>query len=314
MVFNMDKLSFHHISVLLNECIDGLNIKPNGYYLDGTVGGGGHSFEIAKKLKNGRLICLDQDPDAIIAATNKLAEFENVVIVQSNFRELNSVLDSLKIEKLDGALLDLGVSSHQLDSDYRGFSYHTNASLDMRMSQSGTSARDIVNNYPVSRIIKIIDEFGEEKFARNIGFNIAKYRKTKPIETTIELAEIIKSSIPQKARRDKNPCKKTFQALRIAVNSELEVLSSAIDDAFNRLNIGGRLAIITFHSLEDRIVKQKFKALCGGCQCPKTFPICVCGKKPTAQLVNQKPIVACDDELLKNKRSRSAKLRIIERI
>jgi 16S rRNA (cytosine1402-N4)-methyltransferase len=310
----MENLSFHHISVLLNECIEGLDIKPDGVYVDGTVGGAGHSFEIAKRLKNGKLICLDQDPEAIITAINRLSEFNNVSIVKSNFADLDTVLIDLDCPKVDGVLLDLGVSSHQLDSDYRGFSYHMDAPLDMRMSKEGISARDIVNDFPVSRIIKIIDEFSEEKYARSIGFNIDRCRKEKPIETTLELVEIIKSSMPESAKRDKNPCKKTFQALRIAVNSELEVLTSTIESAFERLNIGGRLVIITFHSLEDRIVKQKFKKLCEGCTCPKEFPVCICNKLPLAKLVNRKPIIATQNELEINNRSRSAKLRILERI
>lgn len=310
----MNNFSFEHIPVMLWECIDGLDIKPDGIYVDGTVGGGGHSFEIAKKLTSGKLICLDQDPDAISAATKKLAQFDNVIIVNSNFSQLKSVLATLNIEKIDGILLDLGVSSHQLDTDYRGFSYHLDASLDMRMSQNGLSARDIVNTFPVSQLIKIIDTFGEEKFAKSIGFAIERHRNIKPIETTLELAEIIKSAVPHSARREKNPCKKTFQALRIAVNNELDIIAPAIEDAFSCLNINGRIAIITFHSLEDRIVKQKFNELCVGCVCPKQFPVCVCNKQPLGELVNKKPIVASDDELQINKRSKSAKLRVLKRI
>ena len=272
-------MEFSHISVLLNETIEGLAIKPEGIYVDGTAGGAGHSRKIAEKLTTGRLIAIDRDPDAVQVATETLKGF-NATVVQANYSEIASILRELEIDGVDGILLDLGVSSHQLDTGERGFSYNINAPLDMRMSQSGISAKDIVNEYSQEQLSKIIFEYGDEKFARKIADNILKERQEKPIETTFELAEIIKKSIPAKFKREKNPCKKTFQAIRIAVNGELDHLSNCIDDAFDCLNSGGRLAIITFHSLEDRIVKQHFAELCKGCICPPDFPQCVCGRTP----------------------------------
>lgn len=306
-------MEFKHISVLLNESIDGLNINPDGIYVDATAGGAGHSIEIAKRLTNGRLIAIDRDPTAVEVATERLKEF-NATVVRSNYSEIKEVLQSLNIDKVYGVLLDLGVSSHQLDTGERGFSYHVDAPLDMRMSQEGTSAYDIVNNYSYEQLSKIIFEFGEEKFSRNIASRIVKQREIAPIKTTLELAEIIKESVPAKVRREKNPCKKTFQAIRIAVNNEFEHLSEGLDNAFSVLKTGGRLAVITFHSLEDRIVKQRFASLCKGCICPPDFPQCVCGKKPQGKLVNRKPIEPSQEELELNNRSRSAKLRIIERL
>lgn len=306
-------MEFSHISVLLNETIEGLAIKPKGIYVDGTAGGAGHSRKIAEKLTTGRLIAIDRDPDAVQVATERLKNF-NATVVQANYSQIASILNELNINGVDGILLDLGVSSHQLDTGERGFSYNIDAPLDMRMSQSGTSARDIVNEYSQEQLSKIIFEYGEEKFARKIADNIIKARLEKPIETTFELAEIIKKSIPAKFRREKNPCKKTFQAIRIAVNGELDHLSNCIDDAFDCLNSGGRLAIITFHSLEDRIVKQHFAELCKGCICPPDFPQCVCGRTPRGKLINRKPIEASEKEIEANNRSRTAKLRIIERI
>lgn len=306
-------MEFSHISVLLNETIEGLAIKPEGIYVDGTAGGAGHSRKIAEKLTTGRLIAIDRDPDAVQVATERLKNF-NATVVQANYSQIASILNELNINGVDGILLDLGVSSHQLDTGERGFSYNIDAPLDMRMSQSGTSARDIVNEYSQEQLSKIIFEYGEEKFARKIADNIIKARLEKPIETTFELAEIIKKSIPAKFRREKNPCKKTFQAIRIAVNGELDHLSNCIDDAFDCLNSGGRLAIITFHSLEDRIVKQHFAELCKGCICPPDFPQCVCGRTPRGKLINRKPIEASEKEIEANNRSRTAKLRIIERI
>lgn len=306
-------MEFSHISVLLNETIEGLAIKPEGIYVDGTAGGAGHSRKIAEKLTTGRLIAIDRDPDAVQVATERLNGF-NATVVQANYSEIASILRELEIDGVDGILLDLGVSSHQLDTGERGFSYNINAPLDMRMSQSGISAKDIVNEYSQEQLSKIIFEYGEEKFARKIADNIIKERQEKPIETTFELAEIIKKSIPAKFKREKNPCKKTFQAIRIAVNGELDHLSNCIDDAFDCLNSGGRLAIITFHSLEDRIVKQHFAELCKGCICPPDFPQCVCGRTPRGKLVNRKPIEASEQEIETNNRSRTAKLRIIERI
>ena len=306
-------MEFSHISVLLNETIEGLAIKPEGIYVDGTAGGAGHSRKIAEKLTTGRLIAIDRDPDAVQVATERLKGF-NANVVQANYSEIASILRELEIDGVDGILLDLGVSSHQLDTGERGFSYNINAPLDMRMSQSGISAKDIVNEYSQEQLSKIIFEYGEEKFARKIADNIIKERQEKPIETTFELAEIIKKSIPAKFKREKNPCKKTFQAIRIAVNGELDHLSNCIDDAFDCLNSGGRLAIITFHSLEDRIVKQHFAELCKGCNCPPDFPQCVCGRTPRGKLINRKPIEASEQEIEANNRSRTAKLRIIERI
>ena len=306
-------MEFSHVSVLLDESINGLNIKPDGIYVDGTVGGGGHSFEIAKRLgSEGRLIALDRDPDAIIAASQKLKQFKNASVIQCNYSQLREVLDELHIDKVDGMIMDLGVSSFQLDNEDRGFSYHYDAPLDMRMSKSGISAADIVNGYSEKELAKIIFEFGEEKFSRQIASNIVSTRETSKINTTLELAEIVRNSVPQKVRRDKNPCKKTFQAIRIAVNGELDHLSKGIDEAFYSLKTGGRLAVITFHSLEDRLVKQRFAGWCKGCTCPPDFPQCICGNKPKGMLINRKPIEAEKEELERNNRSRSAKLRIIE--
>lgn len=306
-------MEFHHVSVLLNECIEGLNIKPDGIYVDGTAGGAGHSVHIAEKLsEKGRLIAIDRDPDAVKTARERLAGYP-AQVVQANFADISEILKSMKIEKVDGILLDLGVSSHQLDTPERGFSYKFDAPLDMRMSQSGISAFDIVNSYSEEQLTKILFEYGEEKFSRKIAGNIVKSRTEKPVETTSELAEIIKMSIPARFKREKNPCKKTFQAIRIAVNGELDSLSSGLDSAFECLAPKGRLAVITFHSLEDRLVKQKFAGWCKGCICPPEFPVCVCGRLPEAHLVNRKPITASDEELAVNNRSHSAKLRIAER-
>lgn len=304
---------FRHISVLLDECICGLNIRPDGIYVDGTAGGAGHSVEIAKRLETGRLIAIDRDPEAVAVATERLKDY-NALVVRNNYSAIDEVLDKLVIDGCDGILMDLGVSSYQLDTAERGFSYHNDAPLDMRMSKEGISAKDIVNDYSYEQLSKIIFEYGEEKFARSIAAQIVKQREQKLINTTSELAEIIKSAVPARVRREKNPCKKTFQAIRIAVNSELEHLSVALDKAFSCLNVGGRLCIITFHSLEDRLVKQRFASFCKGCICPPEFPQCVCGKTPEGRLVNKKPIEPSEEELSCNNRSRSAKLRIIERI
>lgn len=307
-------MDFHHIPVLLDECLDGLAIRPDGTYVDGTAGGAGHSSAIASRLgENGRLIALDRDPDAVAVATERLSVFPNAQVIHSNYSEMRYVLDELGIDSVDGILMDLGVSSFQLDEGSRGFSYHSDAPLDMRMSKEGMSAADLVNTYSESEIARIIFEYGEEKFSRKIAANIVKARENAPIETTVQLADIIRESVPQKARREKNPCKKTFQAIRIAVNGEFEHLSKGLEDAFFCLKPGGRLAVITFHSLEDRIVKQKFASWCKGCICPPDFPQCVCGHKPDGKLVNRKPIEADSSELERNNRSRSAKLRVIER-
>lgn len=307
-------MEFKHISVMLDECIEGLSIDPDGIYVDGTAGGAGHSVAIASKLKNGRLIALDQDPDAVLVAKERLAKFTTAQVVTGNFKDMDMVLSELAIESVNGIMLDLGVSSHQLDVASRGFSYNNDAPLDMRMSQAGASAADIVNTYPYSELARILREYGEESFAGKIASNIIKAREESPIKTTFELAEIVKRSIPAAKRREKNPCKKTFQAIRIAVNGELDSLSEGLDKAFASLSQSGRLVIITFHSLEDRLVKHRFLKWCTGCTCPTQFPQCICGNKPKARLINRKPIIASSDEIEHNKRSRSAKLRILEKL
>lgn len=307
-------MSFSHVSVMLDECIEGLDIKPDGIYIDGTCGGAGHSREIAKRLTEGGLLLgIDRDPDAIAAASERLAPY-NARVLKGNFSDMKALAGAEGVSEADGILLDLGVSSHQLDTAERGFSYHSDAPLDMRMSQSGVSAKDIVNNSSYEELSRILWEYGEEKFSRRIADTIIKKREIKPIETTSELADIVRESIPAKFRREKNPCKKTFQAIRIAVNCELDELDKALDDGFDMLKPGGRFCIITFHSLEDRIVKQRFASFCTGCTCPPDFPQCVCGKKPRGRLVNRKPVEASEEELAVNNRSRSAKLRIIEKL
>ena len=308
-------MEFSHKSVLLSECIDALNIRPDGIYVDGTAGGAGHSVEIAKRLTTGRLIAVDKDPDAIAAATERLAPYAAAQVVQSDYADLDAVLDRLGIAQVDGILLDLGVSSYQLDRGERGFSYNVDAPLDMRMSQSGPSARDLVNTYSVEELTRILREYGEEKFAYKIARNIEKHRQAAPIETTFQLVDIIKESIPAPARREGgHPAKRTFQAIRIAVNSELDHLSLCLDRAFHYLAPGGRFAIITFHSLEDRMVKQKFADMARGCVCPPDFPVCVCGRQPVARLISRKPILPSQQELAENSRSHSAKLRVCEKI
>ena len=311
----MSDMDFHHVSVLLEESIEGLNIKPDGIYIDGTAGGAGHSREIAKRLTTGRLIALDKDPDAVTIATERLSEFPCATVVHSDFAEIPAVLDRLGIEKVDGVLLDLGVSSHQLDDAERGFSYHNDAPLDMRMSREGLSAYDLVNNASGAELAKILYDYGEEKFTPRIVNAIVDARKIKPIETTTELAEIVRNAVPAAVRREGgHPARKTFQAIRIAVNGELDKLSEALDGAFDRLASGGRFAIITFHSLEDRMVKKAFAEYTKGCICPPEFPVCVCGRKPRGKLVNKKPIEPSAEELEYNHRSRSAKLRVIEKL
>ncbi len=302
-----------HIPVLLNETIEGLAIKPEGIYVDCTTGFAGHSREIAKRLTTGRLIGFDRDPDAVKFAEEVLKPY-NHILINKQFSLFSEALSEIGVEKVDGVLMDLGVSSYQLDTAERGFSYHEDAPLDMRMSKSGLSAYDVVNEYPAARLEKILFEYGEEKFARGIVSGIVKQRELAPIETTLQLAEIIKRNVPLKVRKEKNPCKKTFQAIRIEVNGELDELVTGLDSAFAALNKGGRLAVITFHSIEDRIVKNKFKEYCTGCTCPPSFPVCVCGKTPEGALVNKKPIIAGDEELSVNVRSRSAKLRVIEKL
>ena len=310
-------MEFVHKPIMLTQCLEALNIKKDGIYVDGTVGGAGHSSKIAELLdykKGGRLICLDRDPDAYKTATERLSKYAVASVLNRNYSELANVLSELNINKIDGILLDLGVSSFQLDCAERGFSYRNDAPLDMRMSKSGISAKDVVNTYSEQQLSKIIFDYSEEKFARKIAAAIVKVRELKPIETTFELSEIIKSAVPAAARKEKNPSKRTFQAIRIEVNGELEHLRKILDDLFECLEVGGRIAIITFHSLEDKIVKAKFKELCEGCTCPKDFPICVCGKTPRAKMKPSKAIVADESEREENPRSKSAKLRVLERI
>lgn len=306
-------MEFNHIPVMLNECLEGLNISPDGIYIDGTCGGAGHSREIAKRLDTGRLIGIDRDPDAVMTASERLSGL-NAEVVRGNYSDMKAKAAELGIDAVDGILLDLGVSSYQLDTAERGFSYHADAPLDMRMSKEGLSARDIVNEYSREQLVKILYEYGEEKFAPRIADAIIRRREISPIETTSELADIVREGVPAKFRREKNPCKKTFQAIRIAVNCEFEHLDKALDEGFELLKKGGRFCIITFHSLEDRIVKQRFAGWCKGCTCPPDFPVCVCGNKPKARLVSRKPAEASESELEANPRSRSAKLRIIEKL
>lgn len=307
-------MEFHHKTVLLEEAVELLNVKPNGIYIDGTTGGAGHSRLIASKLKGGRLISLDKDPDAIIAAGERLAEYPCATVVERDFSLFDEVLDEMGIDKVDGMLLDLGVSSHQLDKAERGFSYHQDAPLDMRMSQKGLSARDIVNEYDADTLARILREFADEKFAFRIANAIVNARVKEPIETTLQLADIVSSAVPASARRDGHPARKTFQAIRIAVNGELDCLSLFLDKAIDRLNPDGVISIITFHSLEDRMVKHRFAEWCVGCTCPPDFPVCVCGKKPKAKLVNRKPIEPTDEQVGENYRVRSAKLRGLRKL
>ena len=310
-------MEFKHVSVLLNECIEALDIKESGIYVDCTLGGAGHSSQIAANLsKEGMLIGIDQDKDALSAAKKRLENFENVKYVHNNFYNIDNILTELNVEKVDGILADLGVSSYQLDEASRGFSYMKDAPLDMRMNRDNDfSAYDIINNYAEEELYKIIKDYGEERFAKRIANFIVNRRVEKPIETTFELVDIIKAAIPAKMRREgPHPAKRTFQAIRIEVNSELKILNKTIEDGVNRLNKGGRMAIITFHSLEDRIVKLKFRELENPCTCPKEFPICVCGKKPLVKVISKKGIAPTEKEIEENPRSRSAKLRIIEKL
>ena len=306
-------MDFHHIPVLLRETVDALQVRSGGVYVDCTAGGGGHSAAILEQLPDGTLVDIDRDPQAIERLTSRFAGDGRVRIVQSNYSEIEAVLSSLGISGADGIIADLGVSSHQLDTAERGFSFHADAPLDMRMDMRGQTAADVVNSYDKNRLQKILYTYGEEKFAPAIASAIVRRRETKPIETTLELAELVKSAVPAAVRRDGHPARRTFQALRIEVNGELDRLDEAIQSMFRSLNVGGRLCIITFHSLEDRIVKKRFAALCTGCTCPPDFPVCVCGKTPEGRLP-MKAVQPGEAELQENNRSRSAKLRVIEKI
>lgn len=311
-------MEFAHIPVMLNECIEGLNIKADGTYVDGTVGGAGHSIEIVKRLsENGRLICVDKDEDALKAAGERLAPYKDrVTFIHDDYKNLVNELDSIGVGKVDGILLDLGVSSYQLDNAERGFSYMKDAPLDMRMDRSQRiSAHEVVNGYTESELARILFDYGEEKLARQIARNIVRVRSEKPIETTLELAKIVEDTYPAKTRwKFGHPAKRTFQAIRIEVNDELSSLGEAVTAMARRLEKGGRMAVITFHSLEDRIVKSAFKELSLACTCPPDFPVCVCGKVQEVELVNKKPITASEEELENNSRSQSAKLRVIEKL
>ena len=308
---------FHHISVLLNECIEGLNIKPEGIYVDGTLGGAGHSGQIAKRLSTGRLIGIDRDPIALKVAGERLEPYKNnVTLVHSNFCEMAQVLKDLDIPGVDGILLDLGVSSPQLDDGSRGFSYMADAPLDMRMnSQDALSAETVINTWSQEELKRILYTYGEERYAPQIAAAICRRREEAPIKTTLELVDIIRSAMPAAALREKqHPAKRSFQAIRIAVNDELGSVERVLEDTIDLLNPGGRLAIITFHSLEDRIVKTAMTAASKGCTCPPSFPVCVCGKKPKVKIISRKPIVASEEELERNPRARSAKLRVCEKL
>ena len=310
-------MEFKHIPIMLNECIEGLNIKDDGIYFDGTLGGAGHSSEILKRIKTGKLIATDKDEEALAVATERLSKIsKNFVAIKSDFKQFDKVLDELKIEKIDGVLLDLGVSSYQLDNVQRGFSYIADAKLDMRMDTSETlTAEDVVNNYSAEQLTKIFYEYGEETFTREIVKNIVKFRETERITTTKQLADIIKMSVPKKVQMAKgNPCKKVFQAIRIEVNGELAGLYDTICKMVDRLKVGGRIAIITFHSLEDRIVKDAFKFCATDCICPKNIPVCVCHHKAKVKILTKKPVLPNEDEQKENSRSTSAKLRIAEKI
>ena len=308
-------MSFYHIPVMLQEAVEALNIKPGGVYVDGTAGGGGHSIEIAKRLSGGRLISIDKDPQAVAAASHRLSGYPQARVAQGDFADLTDILDHLELGGVDGVLLDLGVSSHQIDAPERGFSYHLDAPLDMRMSGAGKSAAQLLNEAGERELVDIFRRYGEEKFAGRIAKNIVSEREIRPLATTYQLVGIIRESIPAAARREGgHPAKRVFQALRIAVNGELESLRAVLDTAFERLNPGGRFVTITFHSLEDRMVKQAFAEFAKGCRCPSDFPVCVCGITPRGRLIGRKPVTASPRELKENPRSKSAKLRAIEKL
>ena len=308
-------MEFHHKPVLFKETLEGLQIRPDGVYIDGTAGGGGHSAAIAARLTTGRLIAIDQDPDAVATASERLKPFSCAKVVQANFSQMDEVARESGIQEADGILLDIGVSSHQLDIPERGFSYHHDAPLDMRMSQRGTTAADLVNQLSWQQLAEIFSRFGEEKYSKNIAQAIVRKREAAPVKTTGQLVEIIKEAVPAKVKRENgHPARRVFQALRIAVNGELDALSQGLEKAFELLAVGGRLTVITFHSLEDRMVKQAMAGWCQGCTCPPDFPVCVCGKQPRARLVTRKPVEASQKEREENPRSRSAKLRVCEKI
>lgn len=308
-------MEFTHKPVLFHETIESLNIQPDGLYIDGTAGGGGHSRAIAEKLTTGRLLSIDQDPDAIRVCTERLKDFPCVTVYQCNFSDMKQAAEKNGMPLVNGVLLDIGVSSYQFDNPERGFSYHHDAPLDMRMSQKGVSAKDLVNTLSWQELAEIISRYGEDKNARSIAQGIVRAREKTPIETTLQLADIIKESVPARVRREAgHPARKTFQALRIQVNGELDRLSEGLDAAFSILKPGGRLAVITFHSLEDRIVKKRMADWCTGCTCPPDFPVCVCGKKPKAELLHRKGVAPSEEELEENPRSRSARLRVCTKI
>lgn len=306
-------MAFAHKSVLFGESIDALNIQPSGVYMDLTAGGGGHSAAILDRLTSGRLICVDQDPDAIAVLRERFAGRSNVDIVQSNFSRVPAILEELELLGVDGVLMDIGVSSYQLDTPERGFSFHSDAPLDMRMSRSGMSAADVVNSYSEQELRRVIRDYGEERFAGAIARAIVRCRQRQPIQTTFELIDVIKFAMPAAAQRDGHPARRTFQAIRIEVNNELGVLSNTLNSAFDALHPHGRLAVITFHSLEDRMVKTRFAQFCQGCTCPKDFPVCVCGKKPRGKLVFKSKAPTAQ-ELEANPRSHSARLRCVEKL
>ncbi len=310
-------MQFKHVSVLINEAIDGLAIRSGGIYVDATLGGGGHSFEIASRLSpKGRLIGIDRDEDALCSAKERLCAFSNITYVHSNYNDIKNILSNEGVEAIDGAIIDLGVSSYQLDCSERGFSYMADAPLDMRMDKTSPfSAYDVVNTYSKEKLTQIFYEYGEERFSKRVAELICESRQTSPVSTTLELVEIIKKAIPEKFRqKGSHPAKRVFQAIRIEVNDELQPLKTALSDFFNSLSSGGRLCVITFHSLEDRITKQTFASFAKGCICPRDFPICVCGNKPRGKVITSKPILPSEAEINLNKRSKSAKLRIIEKI